>query len=70
MRCWPRSTSQLIVLSPKHQTSLTVRRHMQPLSQTFYANWVHTRKCMHPDLISKVMSIVHECWKAGENTEK
>lgn len=36
----------------------------------FYANWVHTRKCMHPDLISKVMSIVHECWKAGENTEK
>ena len=35
----------------------------------FYAGWAHTRKCMHPELTSKVNSIIHRCWKAGESTE-
>ena len=25
----------------------------------FYASWAHTRKCMHPELTSKVMTIIH-----------
>ena len=35
----------------------------------FYSGWAHTRKCMHPELTSKVNSIIHQCWKAGESTE-
>ena len=35
----------------------------------FYAVWVHTRKCMHPELTSKVSGIIHQCWQAGNSTE-
>ena len=35
----------------------------------FYAGWAHTRKSMHPDLTSKVISIIHDCWKAGETKD-
>ena len=35
----------------------------------FYAGWAHNRKCMHPELTSKVSRIIHLCWKAGESTE-
>lgn len=35
----------------------------------FYAGWAHIRKCMHPELTSKVMTIIHQCWKAGESND-
>ena len=35
----------------------------------FYAGWAHTRKCMHPELTSKVSGIIHQCWQAGNSTE-
>ena len=28
-----------------------------------------TRKCMHPELTSKVSGIIHQCWQAGNSTE-
>ena len=33
----------------------------------FYPGWAHTRKYIHPELTTKVSSVIHECWKAGEN---
>ena len=27
------------------------------------------KKNMHPELITKVKSVIHECWRAGENKE-
>ena len=36
----------------------------------FYAGWAHTRKDMHPELTSKVMTIIHQCWKAGESIDQ
>ena len=36
----------------------------------FYSGWAHTRKNMHPELTSKVSSIIHDCWKAGESKEQ
>ena len=39
------------------------------IESKFYSGWAHTRKCMHPELTSKVNSIIHQCWKAGESTE-
>ena len=35
----------------------------------FHAGWAHTRKSMHPDLTAKVISIIHDCWKAGETKD-
>ena len=35
----------------------------------FYPGWAHTRKCMHPEFTSKVNSIIHQCWKAGESKD-
>ena len=35
----------------------------------FYPGWAHTRKCMHPEWPSKVNSIIHLCWKAGESKD-
>ena len=35
----------------------------------FYTGWAHARKCMQPDLTSKVISIIHECWKVGESKD-
>ena len=35
----------------------------------FFAGWAHTKKNMHPELTTKVKSVVHECWGAGENKE-
>ena len=36
----------------------------------FYAGWAHTRKDMQPELTSKVMTIIHQCWKAGESIDQ
>ena len=35
----------------------------------FFAGWAHTKKNMHPELTTKVRSVIHECWRAGENKE-
>eukprot|EP00731_Ephydatia_muelleri_P037012 Em0376g7a len=35
----------------------------------FHAGWAHTRKSMHPDLTARVISIIHDCWKAGETKD-
>ena len=35
----------------------------------FYSGWAYTRKNMHPELTTKVKSIINECWKAGENKD-
>eukprot|EP00731_Ephydatia_muelleri_P029490 Em0021g13a len=35
----------------------------------FYAGWAHTRKSMHPDLTARVISIIHDCWKAVETKD-
>ncbi|KAL5518062.1 hypothetical protein EMCRGX_G003734 [Ephydatia muelleri] len=33
----------------------------------FFPGWAHIRKNIHPELTNKVSSVIHECWKAGEN---
>ena len=35
----------------------------------FFAGWAHTMKNMHPELTTKVRSVIYECWRAGENKE-
>ena len=35
----------------------------------FYSGWAYTRKNMHPELTTKVKTIINECWKAGENKD-
>ena len=42
---------------------------MQPLSQISMLVGPHTRKCIHPELTSKVNSIIHQCWKVVESTK-
>ena len=43
--------------------------HHAMFEPNFYAGWAHTRKCMHPELTSTVMTIIHQCWKAGESND-
>ena len=33
----------------------------------FYSGWAYTRKNMHPELTTKVKTIIYECWKASES---
>ena len=35
----------------------------------FYADWGHTRKCMHPDLTSTVTRNIYDSWKARETKD-
>ena len=35
----------------------------------FYSGWAYARKNMHPELTTKVKTIINECWKAGENKD-
>ncbi|KAL5475176.1 hypothetical protein EMCRGX_G027243 [Ephydatia muelleri] len=44
---------------------VTVRFHK--LEPNFYPGWAHTRKNMHPELTTKISSVICECLKAGEN---
>ena len=36
-------------------------------SEIQFSNWAHTRKNMHPELTTKITSVICECWKAGES---
>ena len=40
---------------------------LQVLSPIFFPGWAHIRKNIHPELTNQVSSVIHECWKAGEN---
>ena len=36
----------------------------------FYSGWAHTRRSVQSELTSRVNSIIHECWKAGESKDQ
>ena len=34
-----------------------------------FAGWAHMKKNMHPELTTKIKSVIYLCWRAGENKE-